>query len=78
MMCAGLTCPKLMTPANGHVEVTGYKIGSTAIFSCNDDYTLNGQATLRCGPGRWLGTAPSCSYGNSLYSVALHEDLLFL
>lgn len=47
---------------NGKVNVTG----STATFSCDSDYELNGVQSLSCQNGTWSGQVPTCE-GNLLY-----------
>ena len=41
---------------NGEVNVTG----STATFSCNSGYELNGVQSLSCQNGTWNGQVPTC------------------
>lgn len=47
-------------PGGGNVAVTTTTYGSTATFSCNTGYDLNGTATVTCqADGTWE-TLPSC------------------
>ena len=46
---------------NGMLCYTGLTPGSTATYSCHDDYWLNGSSVLECqNNGTWNATAPHC------------------
>ena len=54
-------CPILLDPTNGFVNVTGNSHGDTAIYTCEDGFSLVGSQTQICGvDGIWSGSAPTC------------------
>ena len=54
-------CPTLMEPENGQLDLDGVTQMSTATYSCNIGFTLNGDQTRTCGSdGSWSGSEPSC------------------
>ena len=56
-----VTCPNLENPGNGTVDVSGNQPGDTAVYSCNDGFTLDGEDTRTCGQdGKWSGSEPTC------------------
>ena len=59
-------CSSLSDPPNGHVSYSGS--GTTANYTCDSGYTLNGNGTRVCQTnGTWSGSAPSCECkGNNL------------
>ena len=41
--------------------MTGYSVGDTASYTCNDDFELNGVGVLTCqANGTWDNPPPSC------------------
>jgi hypothetical protein len=60
--CAGLACDALASPANGTVSTSnGGTYPSTASYTCDAGYALEGSPTRSCTPdGSWDGTAPTC------------------
>ena len=45
----------------GLVCYSGHLPGATAVYMCNEDYTLDGESSKVCGPnGTWSGHVPSC------------------
>ena len=55
-----------MEPENGQLDLEGVTEASTATYSCNIGFTLNGDQTRTCGSdGSWSGSEPSCQ-GKSL------------
>ncbi len=56
-------CGSLTDPENGQVNTSsGTTIGSTASYSCNNGYTLNGDNTRTCeSNGVWSNSQPSCN-----------------
>ena len=50
----------IISPDNGAVSVNGSTLGSVATFTCNDSYTLIGDATRTCQLTGWSGSNPSC------------------
>ena len=54
-------CGNLANPTNGEVDLTGTIVDSTATYSCDDGFTLQGQSTRTCqDDGQWSGSAPTC------------------
>ena len=55
-------CCNLDDPDNGQVELSNTTVGSTANYTCNQDYILsNGNSTRTCEANRqWSGSPPSC------------------
>ena len=52
-------CPNLVSPANGNVTVT--LSGTSATYSCDAGFNLNGEAIVNCLPsGVWDNTPPTC------------------
>ena len=46
---------------NGSVNVTSTTLDSTAIYSCNEGYIINGTKTVICQANEtWSDTAPVC------------------
>jgi CUB/sushi domain-containing protein len=41
-MCIEIECPTLDDIPNGSVDITGVTVGSTATYTCNDNYQLKG------------------------------------
>jgi CUB/sushi domain-containing protein len=68
-------CPTLEDIPNGSVDMTGVTVGSTATYTCNDNYQLMGASTRMCQPdGTWSGEEPMCivtkeKMGQSLESI---------
>ena len=56
-----MICPDLENPDNGIVDVSGNQPGDTAVYSCNDGFTLDEVDTRTCGQdGQWSGSEPTC------------------
>ena len=56
-----VTCSKLDAPNYGKVWVTGNSYSSTAYYTCNYGYELDGSHSRRCQhDGTWYGKAPEC------------------
>ena len=56
-----VTCPKLIAPEYGRVSVSGYAYSSTAYYSCDYGYDLDGSHSRKCQhDGTWYGKAPEC------------------
>ena len=54
-------CGDLANPRNGRVDLSGTTFGSTATYSCNQDYMLDGPRTRNCqADGSWSGREPTC------------------
>ena len=55
-------CGNLLAPSNGGVMLSGTTFTSTATYSCNDGYTLEGVTARTClASGSWSDTAPTCT-----------------
>ncbi|KAI8503884.1 hypothetical protein Bbelb_179520 [Branchiostoma belcheri] len=59
-------CAFPITPAHGHMTVTGTNIGATATFSCDPGFTLTGAGTIHCedqgrAMGSWSDLYPRCT-----------------
>ena len=62
------SCGDLTAPENGivlyHVYQNGTVVGDTAVFSCNNGYTLNGDENAIClSNGSWYYGTPECNLG---------------
>ena len=54
-------CPSLTDPANGMVMWTGLNPGSTATYTCDEGFELNGVETRTCqSDGTWSDVPPTC------------------
>ena len=61
LLGAETLCDNITTPDNGSVVVSGYSESSTATFSCDEGYSLNGSEILHCGSdGQWSQDEPTC------------------
>ncbi len=60
--CEPIECPALTAPTNGHVAAASKLLGSTASYSCDGGFALNGAANRTCqANGQWSGAAPTCN-----------------
>ena len=58
---SGIECPALSDPANGAVSVSGNTPTSTASYSCNSGFVLEGTQFRTClGSGQWSDQPPVC------------------
>lgn len=58
---AVVDCGNLQNPDFGTVVLTGTTFGSTATYSCQNGYLLQGRTTRFCqASGDWSGEAPTC------------------
>ena len=56
-----MDCGTLIIPANGQINITGTRLGQTAIYSCDTGYNLVGDSIRTCqATGWWNGSAPTC------------------
>ena len=54
-------CPMLTDPADGQVVWTGLTPDSTATYTCDEGFELNGTQTRTCqSDGTWSGDPPTC------------------
>ena len=61
-----------MDPDNGRVDYET-TLGSTATYTCNTGYQLDGDSTRTCQSDEtWSGSAPTCT---RMYSNALWREL---
>ena len=78
-----VTCSKLDAPRYGKVSVTGYSYSSTAYYTCDYGYELDGSHSRKCQhDGTWYGKAPECRKAeggkdNAVMQFHLHQDLSF-
>ena len=65
-------CGPLTHPTNGQVNTSsGTLFQSTATYTCDIGYTLNGSQSRNCGADEiWMSTEPSCN-GKLCYSISL-------
>ena len=63
-----VTCPPaLADPTNGQVSIVTNTIGSTATYTCDTGYGVNGATTDTCGAdGSWSAVPPTCDGENLL------------
>ena len=63
-----LLCPALVNITHGHVLVSGFTPGSTAMYSCEIGYTLNGTGSRTCQEnGEWSEQEPICEGKSKSY-----------
>jgi len=59
------SCGFLKSPTNGRVIYTESKVGSIAVYACDENYVLNGSNVNECvQDGLWKMTIPTCSEFN--------------
>ncbi|XP_065196052.1 uncharacterized protein LOC135827486 [Sycon ciliatum] len=59
--CRGVRCPVPASIVNGAVSVANRRVGSTATFTCDEDYGLRGEAQTQCQQtGNWSNAVPTC------------------
>ena len=62
-----MSCGPLDDPENGQVSAETIIRGSEAVYSCNQNYSLNGDRTRVCmDDSMWSGNEPICE---GAYSV---------
>ncbi|XP_064397067.1 CUB and sushi domain-containing protein 1-like isoform X5 [Halichondria panicea] len=61
-LCEVIECPTLQNPDNGEVNIqVGINGDTTATYSCNEGYELNGNNIRNCEANlQWSGTAATC------------------
>ncbi len=56
-----VTCPTLVNPTDGTVTMSGNIEGSTATYSCNTGFGVNGAEMVTCtSDGSWSADPPTC------------------
>ncbi|MEE6459030.1 hypothetical protein FKM82_000515 [Ascaphus truei] len=59
--CESVTCSKPKVSNNGRYTLSGMTFKSTASYTCNSGYSLQGLSTLTCeASGKWSNEAPTC------------------
>ena len=59
---SAVDCGSLPAPDNGQVNVSATTFNSTATYSCDAGYELNGNQSRTClFSGNWSGNEPSCT-----------------
>ena len=60
--CIAVSCGHLGHPPKGRVTTSGYSVGSTATYSCEVGYALEGESEREClVTGEWSGNEPVCT-----------------
>ncbi|XP_064382155.1 sushi, von Willebrand factor type A, EGF and pentraxin domain-containing protein 1-like isoform X4 [Halichondria panicea] len=60
-VCKPIFCPKLTPPAYGAVNDGNNRVGTKAVYTCNDGFEISGQSSRKCQlDGTWSGKAPTC------------------
>ncbi len=69
-------CGSLTDPTNGTVDASPTTFMSTATYTCNTGYNINGGNTSTCqANGTWSGSEPTCD--STLYCCSSHTLLLW-
>ena len=56
-----MECPELQNPKNGTVTYDERLYPNEAVYECDDELELSGDATRKCQiDGEWAGDAPEC------------------
>lgn len=67
-------CESLPDPENGQVTLTGLYQGSTATYTCNPTYELNGDSMRLCNTSAlWTNAAPFCECKYLLFHSRRYE-----
>ena len=51
------------TLENGHIDGNGSTSGAVYSFLCDEGYSIDGETSLRCEKGLWIGSIPVCLKG---------------
>ncbi|CAH1245580.1 CR2 [Branchiostoma lanceolatum] len=75
-------CAFPITPAHGHMAVTGTNIGASATFWCDTGFTLTGAGTIHCedkglSTGSWSDLYPRCSASEQAFAGG-QEEIIFV
>ena len=69
-------CRRLNNPSDGSVSISGTTVGSTATYTCNDGFSLQGESKRRCQTnGQWSGRAPTCLRKLNIGTSALMQSV---
>ena len=74
---AEINCPNLMDPTNGVVSFSATTPGSSATYTCNTGYQLEGTSPRTCQDnGTWSGSDPTCTrmYTNEIKIIIVHPE----
>ena len=70
-------CGALMPPTDGSVEHPTTTFMSTATYSCNSGFTVEGDSTRTCqANGTWSGSDPTCRQCKSMIIVTKYTTTL--
>ena len=72
-----VTCPLLTPPTNGLISggEGEQPVGSTASYSCDEDYSLEGSRQRTCrSDGLWSGMEPTCERTSSIQSKNCQKE----
>lgn len=70
--CSRIACPRLDSPENGRVTITGSGFRAQALFECNSGFRINGLDVLVClVSGMWSSKPPTCDGKSTDTSRAL-------
>ena len=65
-------CSALSSPVNGAVQMDDPMYSSTASYSCDQGFGLQGDATRTCqADGTWSGVTPQCRSELTLFSYSV-------
>ena len=68
--CDAIQCKPLPNIADGQVVVSGSRVGSVAVYTCDQGFQLVGWSRRTClSSGEWSSSEPSCSKSESAVSV---------
>ncbi|XP_052220669.1 protein mesh-like isoform X2 [Dreissena polymorpha] len=72
-----IRCPFLETPTNGNKTQDGNSVNSTANFTCNVEFEMQGSPTRRCDEtGKWTGSVVECVKKVSPSDVSISNAVL--
>ena len=67
-------CGPLDDPANGGVLLLNTTTGSSAVYRCDDGFTINGTDVRICqSSGQWSGEAPVCDRDRKSLNCIIHR-----
>ena len=66
-------CPVLPDPLNGEVTLTGFSVGDSSFYSCDDGFELVGNSPRTCQSNNaWSGEEPMCRRTSLVIIFCLH------